>query len=118
MFNIGILEMLIIGVIALIFVGPKQLPEVARTVARFINDWKTTTSEISRSIMTADYRDVSENRPNQEWSVGSADKSETVERVAEDQQMEFEFEEDHEPIPEEGSFHGDETTAEIKNDKA
>lgn len=117
MFNIGILEMLIIGVIALIFVGPKQLPEVARTVARFINDWKTTTSEISRSIMTADYRDVSENQYEESSGVPlESPGPEGKLKKDEAQQMEFEFQEDHEPIPEEGAFHGEEID-ETKNDK-
>lgn len=51
MFNLGLGELIIIAAIALIFIGPKQLPEVARTVARMINEWRRTTSDLSRSIM-------------------------------------------------------------------
>ncbi len=38
MFDIGFSEMLLLAAIALIAIGPKQLPEVARTVGRLIND--------------------------------------------------------------------------------
>ncbi len=30
----------------MIFIGPEQLPEVARTLARLFNEWKRTTSDI------------------------------------------------------------------------
>ncbi len=45
MFNIGFSELVVIGVIALIFIGPKQLPEIARTVGRFINELKRASDE-------------------------------------------------------------------------
>jgi len=38
MFNMGIAEMAIIAGLALILIGPKQLPEVARTVGRLLNE--------------------------------------------------------------------------------
>jgi Sec-independent protein translocase protein TatA len=38
MFNIP--EMLFIFVLALLLIGPKQLPEVARTIGRFLNEMK------------------------------------------------------------------------------
>ena len=34
MFGLGFVEIILIAVLALIFIGPKQLPEVARVVAR------------------------------------------------------------------------------------
>lgn len=46
--------MFIIAAIALIFIGPKQLPEVARTIARFLNEWRNTTSDITHTLMTSD----------------------------------------------------------------
>ena len=39
MFGLGFLEILLIAALALIFIGPKQLPEVARVIARLINEW-------------------------------------------------------------------------------
>lgn len=46
-------HMLVFGVIALIVLGPKQLPEVARTLGRFINDLKRTTDDFTRTIIDA-----------------------------------------------------------------
>lgn len=52
MFNIGFSELLILGLIALIFIGPNQLPEVARTIGRLLNEWKRATSDFQSSITT------------------------------------------------------------------
>ncbi len=35
-FGIGWMEMLVIGLVALVVVGPKQLPQAAQTIGRFI----------------------------------------------------------------------------------
>ena len=50
MFNLGFTEMLIIGVIALLVVGPKQLPELARQAARMLNELKRATEEIGSTL--------------------------------------------------------------------
>lgn len=41
-------ELLFIGALALLVIGPKQLPEVARNIARFLNELK----RISNSVVT------------------------------------------------------------------
>jgi sec-independent protein translocase protein TatB len=53
MFDIGFSEMVLLGVIALIAIGPKQLPDVARKLARFINDMKRVTNEFTGQLMDA-----------------------------------------------------------------
>lgn len=45
MFNIGFSELLVIAALALIFIGPKQLPEVARVVGRFLNELRRASDE-------------------------------------------------------------------------
>lgn len=52
MFNIGFSELMILGIIALIFIGPQQLPEVARTIGRLLNEWKRATSDFQNTITT------------------------------------------------------------------
>ena len=54
MFDIGFSELMVIGVVALIVIGPERLPKVARTVGhlfgrmqRYVNDVK---SDISREM--------------------------------------------------------------------
>ncbi len=62
MFNIGFSEMLVICAIALIVIGPKQLPEVARMLGRLINDLKRTTSDVSKVFSDPDfYEDFKQN---------------------------------------------------------
>lgn len=50
MFGFGFVEIMLIAVLALIFIGPKQLPEVARVIARLMNEWKRVTSEFTSSF--------------------------------------------------------------------
>ena len=40
MFNLGFSELIVIGAIALIVIGPKQLPEVAKVLGRLIGELK------------------------------------------------------------------------------
>lgn len=42
--------MLIIGVIALIFIGPDQIPETARTIAKFLNELKRSTDGLKSHL--------------------------------------------------------------------
>lgn len=50
MFGLGMSELIVLGVLALILIGPKQLPEVARTLGRFINDLKRSAEGITEDI--------------------------------------------------------------------
>lgn len=59
MFDIGFGEMLIIAAIALIAIGPKQLPEVARTLGRLMNEFKRATGEFTKTF--TDTRDSTSN---------------------------------------------------------
>lgn len=45
MFNLGFSEIVVLAVIGLLVLGPKQLPEVARKVARMLNELKRVTDE-------------------------------------------------------------------------
>ncbi len=51
MFNIGFTEFLVIGVIALLVIGPKQLPEVARVVGKLLGEIKNATQELSGGLL-------------------------------------------------------------------
>jgi sec-independent protein translocase protein TatB len=50
MFGLGMSELILLGVLALILIGPKQLPEVARTLGRFINDLKRSAEGLTDEI--------------------------------------------------------------------
>jgi sec-independent protein translocase protein TatB len=53
MLNLGFFEMIAVAAIALVAIGPKQLPEVARTIGRMLNEFKRTTGDFTRSIVEA-----------------------------------------------------------------
>jgi sec-independent protein translocase protein TatB len=64
MFDIGITELGVIGVVALIVIGPEQLPRVAKTIGhlmgrlrRYVSDVK---SDISREMEMADFKRMQE----------------------------------------------------------
>ena len=50
MFNLGFPELIAIGALALIVIGPKQLPEVAKVLARTINELKRATKDLSGTL--------------------------------------------------------------------
>jgi Sec-independent protein translocase protein TatA len=50
MFGLGMSELILLGILALILIGPKQLPEVARTLGRFLNDLKRSADGLTEDI--------------------------------------------------------------------
>lgn len=63
MFNLGFSEIIVLGIIALVFIGPKQLPEVARVVGRLLNEWKRASNEFTDSFKQNDaFREWEERR--------------------------------------------------------
>lgn len=50
MFNIGFSEMLVIGIIALIVVGPDKLPELARTVGKWVGAARRVFAEVKAEV--------------------------------------------------------------------
>lgn len=50
MFGLSFGEIFVIGIIALIFIGPEELPVIARTIARFLNDLKHSASGLTDEL--------------------------------------------------------------------
>ena len=50
MFNLGFGEIALILVVALLFVGPKMLPEIATTLGKWIREFRKATSDIRQEI--------------------------------------------------------------------
>ena len=53
MFGIGMQEMLLILVVALIVIGPKKLPDLAKTLGKAMGELKRATAELKDAV-TAD----------------------------------------------------------------
>jgi len=53
MFDLGFMEMLVIGVVALIVVGPKDLPGLFRSAGRFMGKAKGMAREFSSAMNAA-----------------------------------------------------------------
>lgn len=53
MFNMGFTEIIVLGTIALLIIGPKQLPHVARSLAKMINEFKRATSGVTSVVKEA-----------------------------------------------------------------
>jgi TatA/E family protein of Tat protein translocase len=50
MFNIGPLELIVILVVALLVVGPKRLPEVARSIGRGLQEFRKAQTEVKETL--------------------------------------------------------------------
>ncbi len=48
--SIGMPELLVIFIIALIFIGPKKLPEIGKAIGKGISEFRKATQEIKESI--------------------------------------------------------------------
>lgn len=65
MFGIGMQELLLILAIALIVLGPKKLPEIARALGRGMAEFRRATTELKRSVdLEGDVREIVETPPS------------------------------------------------------
>ncbi len=56
MFGIGLPEMIIIAIVALVFIGPKNLPGVLRSVGRGLVQLKSATNELRTTVQDEMYQ--------------------------------------------------------------
>jgi len=47
--SIGTSELILIGVVALIFLGPRKMPEIARKIGKIMAEFRSTTSEFKQT---------------------------------------------------------------------
>ncbi len=56
--SIGMTELIVIMVVALVVIGPKRLPEMARTLGKALGDFKRATSDFQSSFSMEDDYDL------------------------------------------------------------
>jgi len=66
MFGIGFTELVVIFVVALLVLGPKRLPEVAKTLGKFYREIKSTVDEVKSAVVEDTTKDLTEEKKD-EW---------------------------------------------------
>ena len=59
MFGLGVGEILLISVVALIFIGPKKLPELARGLGKGLREFQNAAKGVTEAIQRPDAPEIS-----------------------------------------------------------
>ena len=83
MFGLGAGEILVIGVIALIFIGPKKLPELARGLGRGIKEFQKAKNDLIDEVNSEELNEETkkleaEIKKNHEASVAKTKKQDST----------------------------------------
>ena len=63
MFGLSLFEIIFLAVLALVVIGPKQLPEVARTLGRFLTELRRTANTITAEMSSSITKDIEKSSP-------------------------------------------------------
>lgn len=84
MFGIGGTELLVILVVALIVLGPKSVPQIARTLGKAMGEFRKVSTEFQRTLNTEIELEEHEKRKQEaEKELFAPDKATTVAKPAE-----------------------------------
>ncbi len=74
MFGIGTSEILIILLIAILVLGPKEIPKIARTIGRGMRQLQRAKDELRQTLDKDFYDDEEDTKPNREDQEGKKQK--------------------------------------------
>jgi sec-independent protein translocase protein TatB len=82
MFGIGMPELILILAVALIVIGPKKLPDLARSLGKALNEFKSVTQDVRDSI-NADAKEIKPIEKNGPGRIGRHTGTNISEKEAE-----------------------------------
>ena len=85
MFGIGTTELLIIMLVALIVLGPKQLPGIARSLGKALGEFRRVTTDVQRTL-NLEAAKIEENEREQKKTATTVKKAETPKSSVEEPQ--------------------------------
>jgi len=77
MFGIGMPELIIIFIIALIVIGPQKLPELAKSLGKGLAEFKRASEDFQRNIQEETRREETKNATTQQTSTVDSSQGET-----------------------------------------
>lgn len=80
--SIGMTELIVILVVALVVIGPKRLPELARTLGKALGDFKRATSDFQDSFSMEDDYDLLDEDEKRKETQGEKSGEDAAERGA------------------------------------
>ena len=82
MLNIGFSELLFLSFLVLIVIGPKDLPKVARSIIRFLNEMRRTTDEVKMSLHNIEEKSSNLKNSDEEKSLKNRDTRHDTNRTS------------------------------------
>ena len=92
MFGIGLPELIVIMVVALLVVGPSKLPDLARSLGKTFQEFKRMADDVKETLEdeTSDVKDSSEQQAeSKEEPEKESDKTETVQEQTDSTKNDF-----------------------------
>ncbi|MGB7069238.1 MAG: twin-arginine translocase TatA/TatE family subunit [Pyrinomonadaceae bacterium] len=75
--SISTQELIIVGIIAMIFLGPRKLPEIARKIGKLMSEFRSTTNDFKETWR----KEVDFETDEKEFPAGETGPNETTARV-------------------------------------